>query len=257
MTETPRHFPLLARIALLVALGDYATKELASRLVGDDATVFSDWLHFAVVHNPVAAFSVSLGTYTWQLNLAFTLAAIALMLPVSRDLARVDPLAPRALGLVVGGALGNFVSLVLSPHGVVDFIALNFPNGIGLVLNVADVAAYTGLAMILRTGFLIVAEMRRTAGQVVRSLPGFDAVPALSSRFADREVRRPVHRDDGWREVAVVNPPMGVDREVPLPGEAHDRPVRILPFPSQEERSASERLLTIPPRERDQSRGHR
>ena len=67
---------------------------------------------------------------------------------------------PRALGLIVGGALGNLASLITSPAGVVDFIALSFESW-GIVLNVADVAAYAGLAMILRTGSLIALAIRR------------------------------------------------------------------------------------------------
>jgi len=154
---------ILARIALLVAVGDGLTKAVASRAVGGDPLVFTERLRFAVVHNDGTAFGLSAGTYTWQLNLALTLAAILLMIPVARDLSRIDSAAPRALGLILGGALGNFASLVMSPPGVVDFISVSVTANTDLVLNVADFAAYVGLAMMLRTGYLIVAEMRRTS----------------------------------------------------------------------------------------------
>lgn len=155
-----RHLTLLSRIALLVTAGDLATKAAASEFLGTDATVFASWLHFAVVHNDAGAFGWSVGAYTWQLNLALTLAAIVFMIPVTRDLTRVDPRAPRALGLIVGGALGNLASLITSPHGVVDFIQIDLETA-GIALNVADVAAYAGLAMIVRTGMLLVAALRR------------------------------------------------------------------------------------------------
>jgi lipoprotein signal peptidase len=116
-------------------------------MVGGDPLVFSERFRFAVVHNDAAAFGLSAGAYTWPLNLALTLAAIVLMVPVARDLARIDDAAPRALGLIVGGALGNFASLLFSPPGVVDFISIGFGAHSNLVLNVADVAAYVGLAM--------------------------------------------------------------------------------------------------------------
>lgn len=157
-----RHLTLLSRIALLVTVGDLATKAAAKELLGGDASVFFSWLHFAVVHNDAGAFGWSAGAYTWQLNLALTLAAIVFMIPVARDLTRVDPSAPRALGLIVGGALGNLASLVTSPYGVVDFIQIDLEN-VGIALNVADVAAYAGLAMIMRTGALLVAALRREA----------------------------------------------------------------------------------------------
>ncbi|MEP7380038.1 MAG: signal peptidase II [Gemmatimonadota bacterium] len=161
MTEH-RHLTSLARIALLVTVGDLVTKAAAKALLSNDATWFASWLHFAVVHNDKGAFGWSAGVYTWQLNFALTLAAIVFMIPVTRDLARIDPLAPRALGLIVGGALGNLASLVTSPIGVVDFIQVDLEH-YGLALNVADVAAYTGLAMILRTGALLVVALRREA----------------------------------------------------------------------------------------------
>lgn len=155
-----RHLTLLSRIALLVTIGDLATKAAAKELLSGDATSFASWLHFAVVHNDQGAFGWSAGVYTWQLNLALTMAAIVFMIPVTRDLARIDPTAPRALGLIVGGALGNLASLVTSPYGVVDFIQVDFQQ-VGIALNVADVAAYAGLAMILRTGVLLVMALRK------------------------------------------------------------------------------------------------
>jgi signal peptidase II len=214
------HLVPLVRIALLVALGDFVTKEAALRFVVSEPTVFSSWLRFAVVHNQGAAFGVSLGLYTWQLNLAFTIAAIVMVLPVSGELARVDRTSPRALGLIVGGAIGNLVSLLVSPRGVVDFIAVRYGDA-DLVLNVADVAAYVGLAMIARTGFLIVAEIRRTVRPDVRMhvAPQL-ALTSAASRpiaFADREVARPVVRDEGG-DLADVTP-LGdtpIDLRVPL-----------------------------------------
>jgi len=157
-----RHLTVLARIALLVTAGDLATKAAAKALLIDEATWFASWLHFAVVHNDQGAFGWSAGVYTWQLNLALTLSAIVFMIPVTRDLARIDPMAPRALGLIVGGALGNLASLVTSSHGVVDFIQISFETT-GIALNVADVAAYAGLGMIFRTGALLVAALRDEA----------------------------------------------------------------------------------------------
>lgn len=153
-----RHLTLLSRIALLVTVGDLATKAAAKELLSSEATWFAPWLHFAVVHNDKGAFGWSAGVYTWQLNLALTMAAIVFMVPVTRDLARIDASAPRALGLIVGGALGNLTSLVTSPYGVVDFIQLDAAE-FGIALNVADVAAYAGLAMILRTGALLVVAL--------------------------------------------------------------------------------------------------
>jgi lipoprotein signal peptidase len=219
LNEPKANLALLARIALLVAAGDWLTKAAASRFVGSDPLIFSERLRFAVVHNDGSAFGLNTGTYTWQLNLALTLAAIALMLPVARDLARIDERAPRALGLIVGGAVGNLASLVLSPPGVVDFISIGFGAHSELVLNLADLAAYTGLAMLLRTGFLITAEIRRTARRS-RTVQVQHWVTASRGRGAlsEREVTRPVPMAD------VIAP----ENEIPIPRPESVRRVELI-----------------------------
>lgn len=205
MTEN-RHLRQLARIALLVTIGDLATKAAAMEFLGGDATHFARWLRFAVVHNDQGAFGWSVGVYTWQFNLALTLAAIVLMIPVTRDLARVDQSAPRALGLMAGGALGNLASLVTSPYGVVDFIELDFTT-VGIALNVADVAAYAGLAMILRTGVRLVAAVRLEAR--VRDLhPVTDVRDVFAEKALLKHAIRASHPAAGARaerEVAVAD----------------------------------------------------
>ena len=162
----PQALIRLSRIALLVAAGDLLTKAVATRLWSVQALNFTKWLSLSVVPNYAGAFGVSAGAYTWQLNLALTLAAIVFVIPVTKDLAQVDPDSPVALGLIVGGALGNLVSLLVPPAGVPDFIAIHFSATRGVVLNLADIAAYAGLAMILRTGFRVagalVTQTRRT-----------------------------------------------------------------------------------------------
>ena len=190
-TNTNGHLGVLTRIALLVAFGDWVTKAVASRAVGSDPVVLTERLRFAVVHNDGSAFGLSAGAYTWQLNLALTLVAIVLMVPVARDLARIDEASPRALGLIMGGAMGNLASLLLGPPGVVDFISVSMGAHSELVLNVADIAAYAGLAMMLRTGFLIVAEMRRSV-QPRRIIPVQHWRTVAQRAFSDREVSRQV-----------------------------------------------------------------
>ena len=213
-TNPNNHLVVLTRIALLVAIGDWLTKAFAARSVGTDAVVLSERLRFAVVHNDGTAFGLSAGAYTWQLNLALTLIAIVLMVPVARDLARIDDAAPRALGLIMGGAMGNLASLLLGPPGVVDFISVSMGAHSELVLNVADIAAYAGLAMMLRTGFLIVAEMRRAA-QPRRIIPVQHWVTVARRTFSDREV------------------PM----QVPVADRAEDEPDLEVPRPESVRRS--------------------
>lgn len=182
-----RHLSILAGFAIGVAAVDWLTKAWAAQAAVAEPIAITNWLRLNVVHNDGTAFGLSAGAYTWQINLLLTIGTIALMLPVSRDLARIDSTAPRALGLITGGALGNLGSLIVSPKGVVDFIAIAVSHRSEFVINVADVAAYLGLAMLVRTGFLIVAEMRHSVREKA-SVQVKHWVDATRGRISDREV---------------------------------------------------------------------
>jgi hypothetical protein len=90
---------------------------------------------------------------------------------------------------------------------VVDFISIGVGTHSELVLNVADLAAYVGLAMMLRTGFLLVAEIRRTARP--RGTVQVQHWARVARReFLDREVALPV---------ALADRPVTEAEEVPRP----------------------------------------
>lgn len=211
----------LARVALLVLGVDLLSKVLADVLLAGDSVELLPWLQLQVVHNLQGAFGWSAGAYTWQLNLALTLCAVVFIFPVARDLAKVDQRSPRALGLIVGGALGNLVSLVGPPAGVADFIGVHWQPGHGVVLNVADVAAYCGLAMIMRTGFRLVGAIREEARVA--------AAVRLGSVYAARESIRGRHPErvvNDWSNVV----DLGVVRaDGPADDSAVPRPLGAVP----------------------------
>ena len=197
MQEPPSRSPLipLARVATLVALGDLLTKQVALLWVGTLEPRVTGAVRFGVVHNDKGAFGLTAGNYTFELSLALTLAALVLIIPVARDLARIDDRSSSALGLIAGGAIGNLASLLLSPAGVVDFIAVQRADGAGIVLNVADVAAYAGVVMLMRTTAMVIAAIRRNRHETVTVDVGQRRTAALA-RFADLELVRVVARDD-------------------------------------------------------------
>ena len=150
-------------VALLVAFGDILTKQLAMTLLpvgGTTLGLLPDRLRLLPVLNDQAAFGVGLGTYTWEINVVVTLATIVLIMCVCRDLAALDPWAPRILGLVAGAALGNLISLTMTPGGVPDFLALTVGGGREIVMNLADIAAYLGLALMTKLAWSIIRAMR-------------------------------------------------------------------------------------------------
>ncbi|HUQ83714.1 MAG TPA: signal peptidase II [Gemmatimonadaceae bacterium] len=196
MYEPPHRSPLvpLLRVAAIVALGDLMTKQVALLWIGALEPKVSSFIRFGVVHNDKGAFGLTAGNYTWEVSLALTLAALVLIVPVARDLAGIDQRAPVALGLIAGGAFGNLVSLLLSPAGVVDFIALQRADGAGIVLNVADIGAYAGVAMLMRTTAMVIAAIRQSRQQpAVTDESSASAMPL--KRLADLELVRVVARD--------------------------------------------------------------
>ena len=163
MRRSRTHILPFATTALFVAAADLETKHLAESLLPTREVPYvalGDLMRLVVVHNDGLAFGYSLGSYTWPLSIAVSVSAIALIVAVCGELATIDKAAPRALGLIGGAALGNLASLIFSPAGVVDFLALGGSSGRELVLNLADVAAYLGLAMIARTTWLAVRALR-------------------------------------------------------------------------------------------------
>src|SRR5688572_24889428 len=150
-------------VALLVAFGDILTKQIAMTVVpasGMSLGVLPERIRLLPVLNDQAAFGVGLGTYTWEINVVVTLATIILIMRVCRDLAAIDPWAPRILGLIAGAALGNLISLTLSPGGVPDFIAVAVGGGREIVMNFADIAAYLGIALMAKLVASILQAMR-------------------------------------------------------------------------------------------------
>lgn len=149
--------------AALVVICDLASKQIAATsLAGKDVPIapFGDVLRLALFHNDGSAFGLSFGVYTWAVNVAITAATLALLFPVCRALSDLDARAPYALGLIAGAALGNLAGLSTSPKGVVDFLAVDQGGGHEIVLNVADVAAYLGVALLARTTWVILRAIR-------------------------------------------------------------------------------------------------
>ena len=143
-------------VALLVMLGDLVSKAMAVGLwSGERYPLLGTRVLIEVVHNPLGAFSTSYGAHTFEINAVATTVAALLAAAVVPRLARLDTLAPSGLGLVAGAALGNLASMMTSPNGVPDFLAVSRGQGSAIVLNLADVAAYIGLACCARIAWSI------------------------------------------------------------------------------------------------------
>lgn len=159
-------FPL----ALLVAAVDLASKWFVVAGLAPGETVGGGRLALHLVYNGLSAGGVSLGEHTRAINFAATGVMIGLLVMLVPTLARLDRRAPTALALLVGGALGNLVSMAISSPGVPDFLAIRHADG-AWILNGADVAIAAGLVMLARTVWLLARLIgAHGAGRPVRAL---------------------------------------------------------------------------------------
>jgi signal peptidase II len=150
---------LLGGIAALVLVGDVLTKVAAvARLEGHPPVeLLGGAVYLVLVRNPGAAFSLATG-YTWVLSLV----AVAVVVVIARIARRLRSTGwAVALGLVLGGALGNLGDRIFRAPGplqghVVDVVSLFAPDGsVWPVFNLADSCIVSGgvlLVLLALTG---------------------------------------------------------------------------------------------------------
>jgi len=162
----PRPIRTFLVCATTVVSVDLLSKALAARYLegAGEIGVMGGALRLVLAHNDQSALGISIGPYTWQINCLLTLVALILAGMLCKPLAVIDRWSPVMLGLIAGAAGGNLFSLITSPRGVVDFVAISFGNGREIVFNLADVAATLGLVLTVRAALtvarVIIAERR-------------------------------------------------------------------------------------------------
>lgn len=142
-----RLYFLMGALAALVLTLDQATKvwALTALTPGRPVEVVGDLLRLNLIRNAGAAFSLGNGA-TWLL----TLIACGVLVFILLTARRIGSLGwAWALGLLLGGSIGNLVDRIVRPPGpgrghVVDFI-----DYFGLFIgNVADIAIVGGACLI-------------------------------------------------------------------------------------------------------------
>lgn len=145
-------------ITVLVVLAiDLLTKQLALTNLGDGSQVrlLAGALWLDLTRNSGAAFSIG-SQFTWVFPL-IALAVMGAILYLARRLRSV-PWA-LSLGLILGGALGNFIDRLFRAPGplrghVVDFISVFGPAGEKFpIFNAADSALFCGVALAIGLEF--------------------------------------------------------------------------------------------------------
>ncbi|SDD11514.1 signal peptidase II [Geodermatophilus telluris] len=135
-------------LAALVLLADLATKLLVVATVapGADIRLLGGLVYLTQARNTGAAFSFAEG-----FTVVFTLIAVAVAVVIVRTARRLTSLGwAVALGLVLGGAVGNLLDRVFRDPGflrggVVDFVSVFAPDGeVYPIFNLADSAIVCG-----------------------------------------------------------------------------------------------------------------
>ena len=146
-----RALAVLGGTALLAVVLDQVVKELSTKnlVEGEPVEILGGLIHLSLLRNSGAAFSLGSG-YTWVFPLV-TLVVITWIGFLTRKL-RSLPWA-LALGLVLGGALGNLGDRLFRAPGVfhghvVDMISLFAPYGEKFaVFNIADSCLSVGVVL--------------------------------------------------------------------------------------------------------------
>lgn len=149
---------LLALLAVAVLVADIIVKIVSvAELEGrEPVPLFDGLVYLQLVRNPGAAFSLATG-YTWILSLV----AVVVVLVIIRVARRLRSTGwAIALGLILGGALGNLVDRIFRAPGpmrghVVDMISVFAPDGrLFPVFNLADSCIVTGGALLVLLALL-------------------------------------------------------------------------------------------------------
>jgi len=152
---------LFLGLAVGVLVVDQAVKAwiVAGFAVGSPVDIVGDYLRIAIVHNTGALF----GMFRDQAPLfaAFSVAVIGIIVWY-QALVGSNPLLAVALGLLLGGAVGNFVDRIRLGY-VVDFVDMGIGGWRFYTYNVADSAITVAILLLLLVAL----------------------VPGLAARFAD------------------------------------------------------------------------
>lgn len=138
-------------LSAAVLLVDQVTKQLALIwLAPYERLPVTPFFNLTLVFNPGAAFSFLGDATGWQ-RWFFTLfagAVTAILLVWLYRLPRDQPLTAAALGLVIGGAIGNALDRLFYGH-VIDFIDFYVGDWHWPAFNVADSAITVGVILLL------------------------------------------------------------------------------------------------------------
>ena len=138
-------------LAALLVLADCTSKELAVEHLEPAHVphdVLGSALRFTLAYNSGSAFGLDLGPWSRPLLIASTLVILAGLGTLYLRAHPGERVSALALALVCGGAVGNLLDRLRSPHGVVDFIDVGVGTHRFWTFNLADTAITIGAVLL-------------------------------------------------------------------------------------------------------------
>jgi signal peptidase II len=138
-------------VAIAVMMLDVISKHLAQKnlQLHQPMEVLGDFFRFTLSFNTAAAFGLSvLGGSRW-VYVGLTAVIVFTLWTMFRDAPANDRWQATALGLIVGGAIGNVIDRIRWSGGVVDFIDVGIGDHRFWTFNVADSGISVGATMMV------------------------------------------------------------------------------------------------------------
>ena len=157
---------LLKYFYYIIALVVFALDQLTKKIIvwnvelWEQVSVIGNFFLITHVLNRGAAFSMLQGASALFIAIT-TVVVIGIVWYMEKNKRTGSSLLLTGLGLVLGGAIGNFVDRLFLGH-VVDFLQFNFGSYTFPIFNVADMGITFGVALILLDSLL---DVRRAKAQ--------------------------------------------------------------------------------------------
>jgi len=159
LTAKQKGWLLLGAFAVGIVIVDQATKLWAESDLkerpGATITVIDGVFNLKYARNPGAAFSLFRDWSPRTRGVFFivvSIVAVGAMIVLYRRMPERRPLYEWALGLLIGGAVGNLIDRIRF-NEVIDFLDLHWKNTHWPTFNVADTAIVVGIGLVLLDAF--------------------------------------------------------------------------------------------------------
>ena len=144
-------------MSIIIIVLDLWTKALATESLTLYRPVeLTSWLNMTLAHNYGAAFSFLSNAGGWQRWLFTGLASVVTVVLIVWlfRLTSQEKVTGAALGLIIGGAVGNLIDRIMNGY-VVDFIDVYYRNHHWPAFNLADSAITGGVILLLLDGVFL------------------------------------------------------------------------------------------------------